>query len=131
MREPVVREYERDGAETRWICLDTRVEPSEAAEVAIEVAAALAAGAVAGGHPFALVAGNVTLAPGDGPGHLERALDLLARVDFSPAAPLLSPPATAEQCVFVGVHARAGFGDVYAVGPEARLERSGNAGVAA
>jgi uncharacterized protein (DUF58 family) len=46
LREPVIREYERDGAETRWICLDTRVEQSDAAEVAVEVAASLCAQAV-------------------------------------------------------------------------------------
>jgi uncharacterized protein (DUF58 family) len=121
--EPVMREYERDGSETRWICLDTRVEPSDAAEVAVEVAAALSAQAVAGRHPFALVAGEAVLDPGEGPGHLERALDILARVDFSPSAPAPVPPAAPEQCVLVGVHARSGFGDAYVVGPEARLER--------
>jgi uncharacterized protein (DUF58 family) len=123
MREPVIREYERDGAETRWICLDTRMEPSDAAEVAIEVAAALAAQAVVGQHPFALVAGDAALEPGEGPGHLERALDLLARVDFSLSAPVPAPPAAADQCIIVGVQPRPGFGDVFAVGSEARLQR--------
>jgi len=122
MREPVIREYERDGAETRWICLDTRVEQSDAAEVAVEVAASLASRAVAGHRSFALLAGGAVLEPGEGPAHLERALDLLARVDFSLAEPAPAPPAAPEQCVLVGVHARSGFGDVFAVGPDARLD---------
>jgi uncharacterized protein (DUF58 family) len=122
MREPVVREYERDGAETRWICLDTRCDQSEAAEVAIEVAASLAAQSVASHHPFALVAGGAVLAPGEGPAHLERALDLLARVDFSEDEPSLVPPVPRDRCVLVGVHGQGGFGDVLAVGPRAHLD---------
>lgn len=121
-REPVIREYERDGAETRWICLDTRAEPGDAAEVAVEVAASLCGQAVAGRHPFALVAGDTVLEPGEGPAHLERALDLLARVDFSDAEPLPAPPVPLDRCVLVGVYPRGGFADVFAVGPEARLE---------
>ena len=122
MREPVIREYERDGAETRWICLDTRVEQSDAAEVAVEVAASLCAQAVGGHHPFGLVAGHAVLAPGEGSGHLERALDLLARVDFAEDEPLPAPPVARDLCVLVGVYPRGGFADVLAVGPEARLE---------
>jgi uncharacterized protein (DUF58 family) len=121
MREPVVREYERDGAETRWICLDLGAEPGEAAEVAVEVAAALASRAVAEHRPFALVAGAEVLEPGDGAGQLERALDLLARVDFSADAPAPSPPVEPGACVLVSVDGRAGFGDVLAVGRDARL----------
>jgi uncharacterized protein (DUF58 family) len=121
-REPVIREYERDGAETRWVCLDTRVEQSDAAEVAVEVASSLCAQAVAGHHPFALVAGDAVLEPAEGPAHLERALDLLARVDFSEDEPLPAPPVSIDRCVLVGVYPRGGFADVFAVGPDARLE---------
>jgi uncharacterized protein (DUF58 family) len=120
-REPVVREYERDGSETRWICLDTRGHPDEAAEVAVEVAAALAARAAAQGRPFALVAGHALLEPGHGPGQLERALDILARADFSPHGPAPTPPVDPAACVLVSVHPRGGFGDTFAVGPGARL----------
>lgn len=122
MREPVIREYERDGAETRWICLDTRVEEGDAAEAAVEVAASLCAQAVAGHHPFALVAGRAVLEPGEGPGQLERALDLLARVDFAEDEPVPSPPAPMDRCVLVGVYPRGGFADLFAVGPDARPE---------
>lgn len=124
LMEPVIREYERDGSETRWICLDTRAEPSEAAaaEVAVEVAASLAAQAVAGRHPFALAAGRAVLEPGEGPAHLELALELLARVDFGPDEPVPAPPAPPSRCILVGLRPRPGFGDVYAVGLQARLD---------
>jgi len=123
MREPVVREYERDGAETRWICLDLRAEPGEAAEVAVELAASLAARAVGRHRPFALVAGPDLLEPNDGAGHLERALDLLSRVDFDPNAPAPAPPVPLDACVLVGVGVGTGrgFGDVVSVSPQARL----------
>ena len=122
LKEPVLREYERDGAETRWICLDTRAEPDEAAEVALEVAASLAGRCAAERRPFGLVAGAAVLEPGDGPAQLERALDILARVDFSPEGPAPDPPVDRESAVLVAVRPTAGFGDVFAVGPEARLD---------
>ncbi len=125
LREPVVREYERDGAETRWICLDTRGEQDEAAEVAIEVAASLAAGAVALGRPIALAAANAVVDPGQGPGQLERILDVLARVDFTPDAPPPLAPVSPASCVLVTIEGGAGFGDVLAVGPDARLDPEG------
>ena len=121
MREPVVREYERDGAETRWICLDLGAEPGEPAEVAVEVAAALCSRAVSEHRPFALVAGAHLLEPGDGAGQLERALDVLAHIDFSPDAPAPAPPVALDSCILVSVDGRPGFGDVLAVGREARL----------
>jgi uncharacterized protein (DUF58 family) len=123
LREPVIREYDRDSAETRWICLDTRGEPDEASEVAVEVAASLAGRATAEHRPFGLVAGSALLEPGDGMGQLERALDILARVDFAPDQPAPEPPVDREACVLVSVtHGEGGFGDVFAVGAGARLE---------
>ncbi len=121
LREPVIREYERDGAETRWICVDLRAEEGEPAEVVIEVAAFLAAQATAQHRPFALVAGSHLLEPGDGPAQLERALDVLARADFAPDAPSPDPPIGREACVLVSVDGRPGFGEVVSVGREARL----------
>lgn len=118
---PVVREYETDGAETRWICLDLRGEPGEAAEVAVEVAAALSSRAVAQHRPFALVVGDAVLEPADGTGQLERALDLLARADFRPDAPAPAPPVAPASCVLVSIDGRPGFGDLLAVGRGARL----------
>lgn len=124
LREPVIREYERDGADTRWICLDVRGEPGESAEAAVEVAASLAARAVAEHRPFALVAGADLLEPGDGAGQLERALDLLARVDFEPDAPAPSPPVDRATCVLVAIERQTGWGDVLAVGRSGRLGAS-------
>lgn len=121
LREPVIREYERDGAETRWICLDLRAHPGEAAEVAVEVAASLASAAIAQQRPFALVAGDEILEPGTGAGQLERALDILARVDFREDAAAPAPPVEPSACVLVSVDGRPGFGDVMAVGRGARL----------
>lgn len=120
---PVMREYESDGAETRWICLDIREEAGEAAEVAVEVAAALVAGAMAEQRPFAFVAGDATLEPGHGAAHMERALDILARVDFAPSNRPPSPPAPRSACVLVAVRPTASdeWGDVFAVGTDARL----------
>jgi uncharacterized protein (DUF58 family) len=122
-REPVVRDYERDGSQTRWVVLDTRAEPGDAAEVAVEVAAALVAGALAERRPFALRAGAAVLEPGDGAAHLERALDILARVDFAPGGPAPEPPVPAAACVLVAVGGgRGGYGDVYSIAPDAKLE---------
>lgn len=121
MREPVIREYERDGVETRWICLDLGAEPGEAAEVAVEVTASLAARAIAQQRPFALVSGKDVLEPGDGVGQLERALDILARADFRPDAPAPAPPIDLQACVLVSVDGRPGFGDTITVGREATL----------
>lgn len=104
---PVLREYERDGARTRWICLDLRREPGEEAEVLVEVAAALAARAAAQGTPFALAAGDARVDPGQGPGQLERVLDVLARVDFEPDGPATALPDAPDACVVVGMESAA------------------------
>ncbi|MGB0542211.1 MAG: DUF58 domain-containing protein [Longimicrobiales bacterium] len=120
---PVVREYERDGAQTWWICLNLEGEPGEAAEVAVEAAAALAARAVAQNRPFALVVGDAVLEPADGMGQLERALDILARADFMPDASPPAPPVDPSYCTLVGIYDRPGFGDAIAVGRRARLGR--------
>ena len=122
LREPVIREYESDGAETRWICLDTRVEPGDAAEVAVEVAASLAATASTSQRPFALVVEDSVLEPAEGPGQLERVLDALARVEFGPHRPPPAPPVDPSWCILVSVDASGGFGQTVAVGREARLE---------
>lgn len=122
LRAPVVREYERDGAETRWIVLDTRAHPGDAAEVAVEAAASLAAASLAEHRPFALCAGADVIEPGEGPVHLEVVLDTLARVDFSPTEPAPAPPVDPLACVLVCVEVRRGWGSVVAVGHNARYQ---------
>lgn len=92
LREPVLREYERDGTQTRWICLDLRREPGEEAEATLEVAASLARLAMEAGQRFGLLAGAARVLPGEGPGQLERVLDVLARVDFALDAPATPGP---------------------------------------
>ncbi|MBW3535040.1 MAG: DUF58 domain-containing protein [Gemmatimonadetes bacterium] len=115
LTNPVVREYERDGAEATWIVLDVGGEPGDEAEIAVEVAASLAAAAAGQGKRFGLVAGDWRLEPGSGLGQLEAALDLLARVDFRPDARAPAPPAARERCVLVALSGRAaaGYGDAY------------------
>lgn len=124
LRSPVIREYEQDGAETRWVCLDLVAEPGDRAEVAVEIAATLLARAARQHRPFALVAGGTVLEPGDGRAHLERALDLLARVDFDPSGSSTDPPVPTASCVSVSTRPRSGFADAIVVGPDATLHRA-------
>ena len=100
---PVTREYDQDANETVWICLDTRGEPGEAAEAAVEVAAALAAQAYRDGRQFGITTCTADLDSGGGSGQFERVLDLLARVDFDPGAPHLAPPIDPMRCVLVSL----------------------------
>ena len=81
----------------------------------------MAARAVSEARPVALVAGDVVLEPGEGPSQLERILDVLARVDFSPTNAAPAPPVDPASCVLVCVEDGAGFGDVLAVGRNAKL----------
>ena len=78
-------------------------EPGDEAEVAIEVAAALAAQAYRIGRQFGITTCTSDLASGGGSGQLELVLDLLARVDFDPSAPHLAPPIDAMGCVLVSL----------------------------
>lgn len=111
---PVVREYEQNDAETLWICLDTRGEPGELAEAAVETAASLASRAFQEGRRFGYVGPGVTVDPGQGAGQMERVLDALARVDFQPDHPHPRPPVPPQRCVLISVvpGRGAGFGDV-------------------
>ena len=99
---PVTKEYDQDATETVRICLDTRWEPGDEAEAAIEVAASLAAQAYRVGRRFGITTSS-DLAPATGAGQLERVLDLLARVDFEPSAPDLAPPIDPMRCVLVSL----------------------------
>jgi len=116
--QPVVREYEQGDTETLWLCLDTRGEPGERAEVAIEIVAALAARAFREGRRFGLSTPEFLIEAGLGPGQLERVLGALARSDFSPMDPGPRPPVAPIRCVLVTLRAGAGqkFGDVYMAG---------------
>ncbi len=80
----VVREYEPEAGWEVLIHLDTSHEPGGAAEAAAELAASLAARASAEGRAFALHTSAGERTAGSGPGALEEALDLLARVRFDP-----------------------------------------------
>ena len=116
--QPVVREYEQGDTETLWLCLDTRGQPGERAEIAIEIVASLAARAFQEGRRFGLSTIRHTIEAGLGPGQLERVLGALARADFSPTDPMPRPPVSPARCVLVTLlPGRAqGFGDVYSPG---------------
>jgi uncharacterized protein (DUF58 family) len=114
LRAPVVREYDSDAGEDLWICLDTGAHPGEGAETLVEIAASLAASATAAGRRFGLVVNGPALLPGVGPGQLEMALDILARVEFDPRAPAPTPPLAATSCVLVSARGGSqGFVDTY------------------
>jgi uncharacterized protein (DUF58 family) len=126
---PVIREYAREQAQALWLCLDLRGvaatgdaagEPGSRQEIAIEMAAALAARATRGGRPFGLVTPDERVEQGTGERQLERALDALARARFRPDAPPPHPPLPPGGCVLITPgSAGAGWGDVFtAVGVE-------------
>ena len=101
LREPVVREYERDASDTLWLCLDLRAPADEAAEILIEIGASLAARASARGERFGLATNDVVIDPGSGPGQLEAVLDAFARARFRQDAPVLAAPTGPAQCVLI------------------------------
>lgn len=112
LREPVIREYDREDAETLWICLDLAAPAGEAAEEAVEIAAALASGAVRRGERFGLATPDEVVPLGAGPGHLEVVLDALARAEFRPRAPGVQRPAAPAACVLVTARGATGdYGD--------------------
>jgi uncharacterized protein (DUF58 family) len=113
--EPVVREYERDAAETLWLALDLRTSDEDAGEAAIETAAALAARAVHRGERVALVTNDVIVDPGSGAGQLESILEALARARLRADAPSLQPPIPAAECVLITTSGGAGYGDTFVV----------------
>jgi uncharacterized protein (DUF58 family) len=110
--QPVVKEYDLDAGEALWLCLDTQTEPGIRAERAIETVASLAALAMFEGKRFAVATPHRQVEPGHGSGHLERVLDLLARVDMGLDQPDVSAPADPMQCVLVSANpsGRRGFG---------------------
>jgi uncharacterized protein (DUF58 family) len=113
--QPVVREYERDAAETLWLAVELRTADAEAAEHAIEIAASLAARAVARGERLALVTNDTVIDAGAGGAQLERVLDALARARVRPDAPPMSMPVAQQQCVLVTVAPVPGdWADVFA-----------------
>jgi uncharacterized protein (DUF58 family) len=103
LRTPVVREYEAEGSEELWICLDTRGDPGDEAETLVEIAASLAAAAAKEGRRFGFVADGRVVPPASGPAHLELVLDHLARIDFRADASAPLPPPEAMGGVLVSM----------------------------
>lgn len=115
LADPVVREYERDQAQALWLCLDLAAVPDAQTEVAVEIVAALAAGAAARGAPVGLQTTDRSVALGSGAAQLEQILEELARARFRPDAPRLVPPAAPQECVLVTAAGSADptWGDVF------------------
>lgn len=112
---PVVREYERDAAETLWIALDLRMADEEAGEVAIETAAALSARTIERGERVALVTNDIVIDPATGGAQLDAILEALARARLRPDAPPLEPPVARADCVLVTTTHASGYADVFVV----------------
>jgi uncharacterized protein (DUF58 family) len=98
---PVVREYERDSADTLWLCLDLRSVPGDEAELACEITATLAARAARLGERFGLATNEIVIDAGTGAGQLEAVFDALARVAFRPSGPTFNPPTDPAHCVLI------------------------------
>lgn len=97
--EPIVREYDRDPAESWWLLLDLYAPGDAAGEAAIELAASVAADAAARAARFGFAAGGSVLPPGRTGARLDAVLDLLARVELG--ADDLVLPAPPADCVLV------------------------------
>ena len=116
---PLVREYERERAETLWVCVDLgRRDAIDAAaeEEAIEIAASLTRAAIERGQPVALATSDTVVEEGTGPAQLERVLDALARATFRTGAPRPRPPLGAAASVLVSARpgeSGAGWADVF------------------
>lgn len=112
--EPVMREYERESGETLWLALELGAHDENAGEELIEIAASLAAQAVARGERVALVTNDVVIDPGAGGAQLERIFDALARARIRPDAPRMKLPVAAQQCVHLADKPVAGdWADVF------------------
>ena len=101
---PLVREFERERAETVWICIDLgRVDArgTDAEEDAVELAASLARTAIERARPVGLATSDTVVDEGSGPAQLERILDALARVSFRVGAPAPRAPVGASAAVLV------------------------------
>lgn len=114
-QQPVVREYERDAAETLWLALDLKVIDDEAGEIAIETAAALSARTIGHGERVALVTNDTVIDPGTGGGQLEAILEALARARLRPDAPSLETPVARTECVLITTTHGDGYADVFVV----------------
>src|SRR5690606_41269616 len=122
--QAVGREAGGGACEARGVCLDARGTEGDAAERAVEVAASLFARCVAERRPCGLSTPIGDVRPGEGVGVLERALDDLARVDFTADAPLPDPPVSRAAWVLVSLTGAPGFAGTV---PGERGEEAGGA----
>ncbi|HUF13298.1 MAG TPA: DUF58 domain-containing protein [Longimicrobiales bacterium] len=119
---PVVREYERERAETLWICVDlgrSHDADVRTEEEALEIAASLARTTIERSQPVALATSDVVIEEGSGPAQLDRILDALARAAFRIDAPTPRPPVAAAASVLVSATGRrvGGYADAFVASP--------------
>ena len=99
----VVREFEGQAAQPKWLVVDTSTRAGDGAEELLEKAARLAKEFVDQGKTFGFVAGSTRVVPGRGRRHLTSVFDAMARVQFRGGAGAQSPhPLPEGAIVFTG-----------------------------
>ncbi|MEO5511543.1 MAG: DUF58 domain-containing protein [Longimicrobiales bacterium] len=98
--EPIMREYDRDAAESYWIVLDLVAAEDIVFEIAVELTAALAARAADAGERVGCMIGDIRIpATGDRTA-VDAALDALARIERKDTGSI-TLPAQPSECVVV------------------------------
>lgn len=120
--EPIMREYDRDSAESYWIVLDTVAASDVVFEIAVEIAAALVARAAETGERVGCSIGGVRIPAGGGGIVTDAALGALARVERTDHG-TLSLPAPPSECVVVTARdiGADGYADVFRATAETSL----------
>jgi uncharacterized protein (DUF58 family) len=120
--EPIMREYDRDAAESYWIVLDAVASTDVTFEIAVELAAALIARAADAGERVGCMIGDIRIPAAGDRTAVEASLDALARVERREQGtmPLPAPPA---ECVVVTGRdiARGSYADVFPASAETSL----------
>ena len=120
--EPIMREYDRDAAESYWIVLDVVAATDIVFEIAVEIAAALVARARLAGERVGCQIGAARIPAAPDGTSVDAALDALARVERADhgAMPL---PAAPNECVIVSARdiPRGSYADVFRATAETTL----------
>lgn len=98
--EPIMREYDRDAAESYWIVLDTVAGNDVVFEIAVELTASLVARAADAGERAGVMVGATRIPAASDRTVIDAALDALARIERQEQGSL-SLPASPADCVIV------------------------------
>jgi uncharacterized protein (DUF58 family) len=121
--EPIMREYDRDSAESYWIVLDGAAATDVIFEIAVEIAAALVARAAEAGERVGCAIGGVRIPAGGDGVAFDAAMGALARIERAESGSL-SLPAPPIECVVVtarDIAAQDDYADVFKASAEALL----------